>query len=131
MMNMERLKFAFARGARIQEAYCAYPDLPVQWHIIDSIPTVPRPLHIYRVYPPDSHLEYGPLTSAIRQEVMYADEPMSEENNLYLATYHFMLTHCLPQSEYEELMKIVRSGDYDFTGCFGLYMAEFFADEGL
>lgn len=66
-MNIQRLKFAWARGARIETAYCAYPDKPVFWEELADFPGEPAPLHIYRIHPDDAHLEYGPLSTALRE----------------------------------------------------------------
>lgn len=59
----KRLKFAFARGARIQ------------WHSgadgwLRAAPPTWLSEFTHRIHPDDAHLEYGPLSSTIREEII-------------------------------------------------------------
>ena len=57
-MNLQRLKFAYARGARIEcrgfhREWCV--TRAPSWSMV----------HEYRINPDDAHLEYGPLSTAL------------------------------------------------------------------
>jgi hypothetical protein len=57
---MQRLKHAYARGARI-EYYDRFED---KWGFTDD--PAWDTYYQYRVHPKDAHLEYGPVSSALR-----------------------------------------------------------------
>lgn len=125
-MNLTRLKFAYARGARIQ-----VPKGAVMWlSDPNSGPwtTVNMPFwslsQKFRIHPDDAHLEYGPLSSSLRESVInYAHE---EQSKLIAAKYAcgalgidaFMVFRS-PADTIEEL------------DMFLLFCAELLADEGL
>lgn len=63
-LNLSRLRFAQARRARIQFAYCGYPDKPVFWENCTKAQDFTEMHIIYRIHPNDVRLQYGPLASA-------------------------------------------------------------------
>lgn len=69
--SSRRLKFAFARSARIQRRTPPFVR-KVLWA------DVPYPQFFsevgYRIHPDDAHLEYGPLSSALRNSVLCPDK---------------------------------------------------------
>lgn len=62
-MNLQRLKFAWARGARIQ-----YRDYQSPWHTTDQIEL--HDIFNHRIHPDDEHLTYGPLSAAMRETII-------------------------------------------------------------
>lgn len=64
-MNIQRLKFAWARGARLQ---AFYKDDPYWWDM--HIPVFSKDAKAFRTHPDDAHLEYGTLSSALRNTVI-------------------------------------------------------------
>ena len=113
-MNLQRLQFAWARGAKIQWLDRDDGKYGVWYY---------RPLpawdenHKYRIHPDDEHLAYGPLSAALidsaRHEVA---EPLGIAA-LEVAT--------LMYSDRQE------TGSYDDWVFFYLFVAELLADEGL
>lgn len=91
----QRLKFAQARGARIQ-IFCAYHQ---EWETIGDRGSRGKPGEVpswaedndYRVHPDDAALEYGPVSTALREAVCglgwgcraYAGQRLTEEWLLY------------------------------------------------
>ena len=73
-MRNTRLLFAAARGARIQRKHyvSAYWD---NTRVIPPIGTDHDRDYYYRIHPKDEHLQYGPVSSALRQtsELGYSD----------------------------------------------------------
>ncbi len=67
-MNLQRLKFAFARGARIQ---CNSQQGRADWT------SVKNPSWFnwvdYRIHPDGAHLEYGPLSLELRRRAIEGD----------------------------------------------------------
>ncbi len=59
-MNLQRLKFAYARGARIE---CQGYD--THWYGAKAPAWNSR--YCYRIHPDDAHLEYGELSTALRE----------------------------------------------------------------
>ena len=68
---MSRLLFAAARGARIQElgfdGLLWFDTMCVDFDDIDD----------YRIHPNDTHLQYGPISTALRDRVLL-DDPNAE-----------------------------------------------------
>lgn len=69
LANLKRLKFAYARGARIQ---CNSGQGLADWHTMSSAPSWYAQLD-YRIHPDDAHLEYGPVSTAFRDMALYTD----------------------------------------------------------
>ncbi len=72
-MNIQRLKFAWARGARI-EWRDPYADRYSKLWSIRLLPAWDEN-QSYRIHPEDEHLQYGPLSSTLRNSVIY-DAPI-------------------------------------------------------
>jgi len=61
---MSRLLFAAARGARFQTIYHNWQTGKHGWrdtYLIESAD---------RIYPDDEHIQYGPISSALRESIM-------------------------------------------------------------
>lgn len=129
-MNLERLKFAIARGARIQRDYKAIGYLGKGWNPTarddgwrDSDPYISfighGDLKHWRIHPDDKHLQYGPVSTAFRDMALFIDSAdMPEEVELFMD---------LAGSNWV----IGADGDnilIDFTR---LFFAEYLADLGL
>ena len=118
--DFTRLKFSEARGARIQylSPYREDMDSP-RWRDISN----PRgdPLNTYRIHPEDAHLEYGPISSALRDDVLF------EENRLDYSPYSEMAWKWI--NEY--MMNFGELPDSDTVRFFALSVAEYFADMGI
>ena len=63
---MSRLLFAAARGARIQVMYLS------KWIPLTHISIVPNK-HAYRIHPEDAHLQYGPISTLLREMALTGD----------------------------------------------------------
>ena len=77
---MSRILFAAARGARVQTSYNHGND----WRTVSGMVFKPEECeglpHIQRIHPDDEHLQYGPISSALRRtaingEVFAAEIP--------------------------------------------------------
>ena len=106
---MSRLLFAAARGARIQADYQGV------WSGVSGIHLGKTP-HDYRIHPDDAHLQYGPISTALR-EIAFTDDCAAVD---------------LP---YIEVALLREEGHYHSTQeqfcVFLLFLAEFLADEGM
>lgn len=112
-MNIQRLKFAYARGARIEVQFSTHPWSPL---IGDTIHNAVR-FNPLRIHPDDAHLEYGPISSAMQDIVLYPSQtewsPYKEMALVYIDEY-------------------AGQGYSDETWAMcGLFLAEYLADEGL
>lgn len=105
--GMSRLLHAAARGARIEGLSGAY----------DTV----RNLHAwpqdFRIHPDDEHLQYGPISTALRE--MAADDSWKPCSYRVLAI--------AASNEFQVYLGGIRD-DYPL---FYLILAEFLADEGL
>jgi hypothetical protein len=63
-MDLRRVKFAYARGARVEV------EIGGEWCPSGIMSESGR----RRIHPDDAHLEYGPLSSAIRKRTVHIDE---------------------------------------------------------
>lgn len=113
---MSRLLHAAARGARIEgEIYQS------KWIPLTHISLVPN-LNVYRrIHPDDAHLQYGPISTALRE--MAAHNPCDIRPSWQLelaneAANEFTLYFDSRQGEPDYLL-------------FYLFLAEFLADSGL
>ena len=106
---MSRLLFAAARGARIQADYQGV------WSGVSGIHLGKTP-HDFRIHPDDAHLQYGPISTALR-EIAFTDDCAAVD---------------LP---YIEVALLREEGHYHSTQeqfcVFLLILAEFLADEGM
>ena len=63
---MSRLLHASARGARIEALYQRC------WTPLTHISIVPN-AHAYRIHPADEHLQYGPISTLLREMALTGD----------------------------------------------------------
>ena len=112
---MSRLLHAAARGARIQGRWI--DDTP-QWHTVRKVYLV-EDLPSQRIHPEDVHLQYGPVSTALRE--MAEDVVWNGDWASFLAgsianefTEHSYRAQCEPDDQ-----------------LFYLFLAEFLADEGM
>ena len=108
---MSRLLHAAARGARIKVLYQRV------WIPLTHISLTLNP-YTYRIHPEDAHLEYGPISTALREMAEdYSWNPSWEHYAAHAVEDRFTLLdrqHC--------------ETDYPL---FYLFLAEFLADEGM
>jgi len=65
---MSRLLHAAARGARIE-----YKRLDGYWEEADSLCSILKGTNDYRIHPDDTHLQYGPISTALREIALTGD----------------------------------------------------------
>ena len=107
---MSRLLHAAARGARIKVLYQRV------WIPLTHISLTLNP-YTYRIHPEDAHLEYGPISTALRE--MAADDSWKPGSYRVLAV--------AAANAFQVYLGGVRE-DYPL---FYLFLAEFLADEGM
>jgi hypothetical protein len=117
-MDLQRMKFAYARGARFEFRVLA-DGIPISpWKKI-YIPSWNMDDLDYRIHPDDEHLQYGPISTAFRDAAISGDFitiPPSLEPLIFGARWHAFGRH-EPTSDDRRL--------YD------LVLGEYFADLGL
>ena len=119
---MSRILFAAARGARIQLQH--FKDHPNYWEEAWFV----RPNHhdkidsdyVWRVHPDDSHLQYGPISTALRE---YADTGKTQ----YTLTAMLAMATLYHEKEYPFIL----ASEWPHASMFALILAEALADEGL
>ena len=112
---MSRILFAAARGARIQVMYLS------KWIPLTHLSLVPNSYAYRRIHPDDEHLQYGPISTALREMAEdYSWNPSWEHYAAHAVEDRFSLFDRQQWSPYEP--------DYPL---FYLFLAEFLADEGL
>jgi hypothetical protein len=111
---MSRLLHAAARGARIQSQW---RDSTV-WQTSGQLVLVDD-MRYYRIHPADEHLQYGPISTVLREMA---------ENFKYDSSWE----HFLANSAANEFTMFFdsRHGEPDYP-LFYLILAEFLADEGM
>jgi len=107
---MSRLLFAAARGARIDVWH------QCKWVSAIAVRTVDD-FYNYRIHPDDAHLQYGPISTALRE--MAADDSWKPCPYRVLAI--------AAANEFQVYLGGIRD-DYPL---FYLILAEFLADEGM
>lgn len=112
---MSRLLFAAARGARIE---LHIPDL--MWRVTNQMP-VTTVRKNYRIHPKDAHLQYGPISSELRE--LSKIPPMLIDQTGVIASV-FISRHKNADELYMHADELHRS-------LFLLTLAEALADEGL
>ena len=110
---MSRLLFAAARGARIDVWY------QCKWVSAIAVRTVDD-LYNYRIHPDDAHLQYGPISTALREFAETGKELYALSG--YAAVQMF---------KYECTYRFVLAADWPHAQMFALILAEFLADEGM
>ena len=115
---MSRLLFAAARGARIQ-FYGQYGDSH-SWAEITRIPLFEVRQGYYRIHPEDEALQYGPISTALREAAAAGNAWVLTSGNgraaAAIAETHKWDWHTFPE---------------EHRSLFLLLVAEALADEGL
>lgn len=111
---MSRLLHAAARGARIQTKW----NDSVVWQTDNQFLFIDTMRH-YRIHPNDEHLQYGPISTALRE--------MAEDSS-YRGDLEGFFAH-VAANEFTEYFDS-RQGKPD-NSLFYLILAEFLADEGM
>ena len=74
-MDLQRLKFAWARGARLQVQIKPEFDRGDEWSREYNCPSSTADMNLarynWRVHPKDEDLQYGPLSTALREMALY------------------------------------------------------------
>ena len=110
---MSRLLFAAARGARIQSRWVH----GTQWQTTGQFVFVDG-MRYYRIHPDDAHLQYGPVSTALRE--------MASDTTLWKPCSYRVLA-IAAANEFQVYLGGVRD-DYPL---FYLILAEALADEGM
>ena len=109
---MNRLLHAAARGARLQALY------QLCWIPLTHISLVPNS-YTYRIHPNDEHLQYGPISTALRD--------MAEDDGTWRTDLRWNIAHIVA-NEFNDYYDWQCEPDYPL---FYLFLAEFLADEGM
>lgn len=121
---MSRLLHAAARGARIQAPIKAWgSDKVIGWET-DTNPEVGNlrsPYGRVRIHPEDEALQYGPISSALREAAFRPLDVIPNANLPYLIGYF----------EFESYEFLAFESVPELRGTFLLILAEALADEGL
>lgn len=117
---MNRLLFAAARGARVQRRF--FREAHFQNTIVVRLDNLDKAEsdYDYRIHPEDEHLQYGPISSALREFAENGREPYT------LCGYAAM-----QMFRYECQYRFVLRSDWPHAQMFALFIAEALADEGL
>lgn len=126
---MSRIKFALARGARLQakglttEHWVAFDPRGGVWG------------HgTYRVHPDDKPLLYGPISSAMRDLILFRDDVAYGKT---IPEWAYNAAESIQQDIWHECQKALDTPTHLYTesgetkGMFYLLVAEYLADEGL
>lgn len=122
-MSDQRMMHALARGARFQWISSDWHS-DQKWHDC-AVGTMDYPFSetSLRIHPDDAHLEYGPISGAMRDIVRF-DGPL-EYNPYWQMALKWLseyATYCEPQASIHS---------FDEWGMFMLFAAEYLADMGL
>ena len=109
---MSRLLHAAARGARMQTKWV---DSGAMWQTTGQIVLVDD-MRYYRIHPVDEHLQYGPISTALREMAEDDSWNPSEERALAVAV--------------AKQFQVFFDDEPDFE-LFYLFLAEALADEGM
>lgn len=112
---MSRLLFAAARGARIENWYSE------KWRLAYAVRTVDD-FYAYRIHPDDAHLQYGPISTALRERA--GDSRPPREDFMYDVMAGIVPNHI-------EGDWAARYENFLHRSLFLLILAEALADEGL
>jgi hypothetical protein len=110
---MSRLLFAAARGARIEAEWKGI------WSGVAGIHLVPK--FNYRIHPADAHLQYGPISTALRE--MAEDARAENQPSWEMGLANFSANKFIDYYEWRWC-----EPDYPL---YYLILAEFLADEGM
>ena len=112
---MSRLLHAAARGAKIQTKWV---DSGAQWQTTGQLVLVDD-MRYYRIHPDDDHLQYGPISTALRD--------MAEDDGTWRTDLRWNIAHIVA-NEFNDYYDWQCEPDYPL---FYLFLAEFLADEGM
>ena len=112
---MSRLLHAAARGAKIQTKWV---DSGAQWQTTGQLVLVDD-MRYYRIHPADEHLQYGPISTALRD--------MAEDDGTWRTDLRWNIAH-IAANEFNDYYDWQCEPDYPL---FYLFLAEFLADEGM
>ena len=112
---MSRLLHAAARGAKIQTKWV---DSGEMWQTTAQIVLVDD-MRYYRIHPVDEHLQYGPISTALRD--------MAEDDGTWRTDLRWNIAHIVA-NEFNDYYDWQCEPDYPL---FYLFLAEFLADEGM
>ena len=110
---MSRIFFAAARGARIEADYKGEWYLATYFHL-------PSNIYVYRIHPDDEHLQYGPISTALRE--------MTFDATLCKFSWEWTLASSATCEFASGIDAATLATDYDL---YYLFLAEFLADEGM
>lgn len=119
MVFRNRLLMAAARGARVQE----YSACLNAWVEADFLPKLSDITDECRIHPDDEHLQYGPISTALR-EIAQSGKPPHTIPGLMAETAfreELMFEYCASTGDGNQLTRSL----------FLLILAEALADEGL
>lgn len=113
-MNLQRLKHAWVRGARIQVRQGTTGD---EWLTVDYMQF---DYYWIRLHPEDEHLQYGALSNALRDSVLFLDTGAPFE---FIAAINWFrdegyVAEAFPMGGFDYHMSV-------------LFFAEYLADQGL
>lgn len=111
---MSRLLFAAARGARIE-----WKTVFGAWKVADDIDVTQS--YPQRIHPDDAHLQYGPISTALREMAEHARAENQPSWEMGLANF--------AANEFTQYFDS-RQGEPDYP-LFYLILAEALADEGM
>lgn len=111
---MSRLLHAAARGARIEGSYHNWKSGGTEWRETDDLNKFGN-----RIHPNDEHLQYGPISTLLRE--------MAENPKQNSSWEHFLANSAA--NEYTMSFDS-RFGEPDYP-LFYLFLAEALADEGM
>ena len=117
-MNCDRLLHAAARGARIEE-YFASVD---KWVDVDYLPLLHDITDEHRIHPDDLHLQYGPISTALREYVKTGKDPYTVTCSMAMTA---LLYECRPFCPFGILP------EKEHLNMFALILSEAIADEGI
>jgi len=112
---MSRLLHAAARGAKMQTKWVDSGD---SWQTTGQLVLVDD-MRYYRIHPADEHLQYGPISTTLREMA---------ENFKYDSSWEHFLANAAA-NEFTMFFDS-RHGEPDYP-LFYLFLAEFLADEGM
>ena len=112
---MSRLLHAAARGAKMQTKWV---DSGAQWQTTGQLVLVDD-MRYYRIHPADEHLQYGPISTALRD--------MAEDDGTWRTDLRWNIAHIVA-NEFNDYYDWQCEPDYPL---FYLFLAEFLADEGM
>jgi hypothetical protein len=119
---MSRLLHAAARGARIED------NVLGRWTGSESVYLEKDITYSYRIHPDDEHLQYGPISTALReisqQDIHYLQDATGVYEQAAIEDYatHGELGYCWDNAANATAMH---------KSLFLLILAEFLADEGM